>query len=91
MALRELGADTLADLPLRSESPPDWRKNDWESLKAALPSDEDWNVWIEWYEERLRGGSRGEAYELVFASAPQEVWDQGPAAANAWIRAHLPR
>ena len=91
LALRELGADTLADLPLRSERPPDWRTNDWENLKAALPSDEDWDVWIEWYEERVRGGSRGEAHELVFASAPQEVWDQGPAAANAWIRAHLPR
>ena len=83
--LQELGADSLADLPLLSESPPDWWKNDWERLKAALPDDEDWGVWIDWYEERLRGGSRGEAYEVVFASAPQEVWDKGPAAANAWI------
>jgi hypothetical protein len=70
--------------------PPDWWKNDWERLKAALPDEEDWDVWIDWYEERLLGGSRGEAYELVFASAPQEVWDRGPAAANAWIKAHLP-
>ncbi len=91
LALRKMGADSLADLPLQSHNPPSWAKDDWESLKAALPSDEGWDVWIEWYEERLRGGSRGEAYELVFASAPQEVWDQGPAAANAWIRAHLPR
>ena len=57
----------------------------------ALPArNEDWDVWIDWYEERLLGGSRGEAYELVFASAPQEVWNEGPAAANAWIKAHLP-
>jgi hypothetical protein len=47
---------------------------------------EDWDVWIEWYQDRLRGGSRGEAYELVFASVPQEEWDKGPAAANAWIK-----
>ncbi len=31
------------------------------------------------------------AYELVFASVPLEVWDRGPAAANAWIKAHLPK
>ncbi len=91
LALRELGADSLADLPLLSERPPpDWWQSDWERLNAALPSDEDWDVWIDWYKARLRGGSRGEAYELVFASAPQDVWDKGPAAANAWIKAHLP-
>ena len=89
-ALQRLGARRLAELPLWRKSPPDWWKNDWERLKAALPDHEDWDVWIDWYEERLRGGSRGEAYELVFASAPQEVWDRGPAAANAWIKAHLP-
>ena len=89
-ALQRLGARRLAELPLWWENPPDWWKNDWERLKAALPDDEDWDVWIDWYEERLLGGSRGEAYELVFASAPQEVWDRGPAAANAWIKAHLP-
>ena len=46
---------------------------------------------MDWYEDRLRGGSRGEAYELVFASVPQEVWEQGPSVANAWIKAHLPK
>jgi hypothetical protein len=48
-------------------------------------------VWFDWYEERLRGGLRGEDYELVFANVPQEEWDKGPAAANAWIKAHLPK
>ena len=51
--------------------------------------------------ERLVGGvpfavslyasSRGEAYELVFATVPIEVWDKGPAAANRWIKEHLPK
>jgi len=44
----------------------------------------------DWYNERLRGVSRGEDYELVFASVPLDVWDKGPAAANAWIKANLP-
>ena len=47
-------------------------------------------MWIDWYEDRLRGGSRSEAYELVFASVPLDVWKQGPTAANVWIREHLP-
>ena len=82
---KEPRARKLADLPLWSESIPAWWN--WESLKAALPSDEGWDVWIEWYAERLRGGSRGEAYELVFASVPPDVLDKRPAAANARIKA----
>jgi hypothetical protein len=27
----------------------------------------------------------------VFASVPQQEWDKGPAAANTWIKAHLPQ
>ena len=63
----------------------------WSTLKSALPRNEDWDVWIHWYEVRLFGGSRGEDYELVFATVLQEEWDKGPAAANAWIKAHLPK
>jgi hypothetical protein len=87
-ALQTLGARKLAELPLWRQSLPDWWKRDWRILEAALPRDEDWDVWIEWHRERLIGGK---AYELVFATAPQEVWDRGPAAANAWIKAHLPQ
>ena len=90
LALLEVGAYKLADLRLWSHGRPDWAEDGWEELKAALPEDEDWDVWIDWYEDRLRGRSRGEAYELTFASVPLDVWDQGPAAANAWIREHLP-
>jgi hypothetical protein len=67
-----------------------WASDAWARLRATLPKDEDWDVWIDWYEERLRGGSRGEDYELIFASVPQEDWDKGPAAINGWIREHLP-
>jgi hypothetical protein len=63
----------------------------WAKLKAALPPREDWEIWTRWYDERLKGApSRGEAYELVFAVVPNEVWDQGPAVANRWIKEHLP-
>ena len=57
---------------------------------AILPSGHDWEVWFGWYNQRLRGGARGEAYEIVFASVPLDVGKSGPAQANAWIREHLP-
>ena len=79
------------DLPLWSHGAPYREKEAWAALRAALPKGEHWEVWIDWYDERLRGGSRGQAYELVFASAPLDVWDKGPATANSWIREHLPR
>jgi hypothetical protein len=86
-----MGAQDLVDLPLWSDGLPDWANVRWSRLAIDLPRDEDWDVWIEWYENRLRGGSHSEDCELVFASVPQEEWDKGPAAANAWIKAHLPK
>jgi hypothetical protein len=89
-ALQRLGAHGLVDLRLWSGDAADWVEGAWEGLKLALPRDQKWDVWIDWYEDRLRGGSDGEAYEFVFVSAPPDVWDKGPAAANAWIKEHLP-
>jgi hypothetical protein len=83
------GAAALAG-PLWSSGPPRWAATPWSKLRADLPKGQDWEVWIDWYEQRLRGGSRGEHYELVFASVPQDEWDKGPAAANMWIKTHLP-
>ena len=70
---------------------PQWAKDGWLRFRSALPEGEGWDIWIDWYEKRLRGGSRGEDYELVFTSVPQQEWDEGPATANAWIKAHLPK
>lgn len=75
----------------RNDNGPAWCAKFWRALRAALPADENWQVWIDWYEDRLDGRSRGEAHELVFASVPEAEWDKGPAAANAWIKAHLPK
>ena len=65
---------------------PRWASGAWGRLKASLPKGEEWDIWVEWYEERLRGGSRGEFYEIAFTQAPPEVWDKGPAATNEWIK-----
>ena len=80
----------MVDLPLWSGAHPKWAEIALGDLQTLLPDDEGWDVWIEWYEQRLRGKSRGENYELIFANVPPEEWDKGPRAANAWIRDHLP-
>jgi hypothetical protein len=90
-SIQKLNAGRMADLPLWSAGAPGWAKEAWIDLRGSLPSEENWEVWVDWYELRLRGGSLGEDYELVFASVPQEEWVKGPAAANAWIKAHLPK
>ena len=85
------GHDALTMRPLWPEGTPDRIDRNWRALRAVLPPDENWQVWIDWYEDRLAGRSRGEAHELVFASVPEAEWDKGPATANAWIKAHLPK
>jgi hypothetical protein len=87
---KQIGSHALLDSPIWLRDEPRWARPAFESLAAALPDGEDWDVWLGWYQERLRGGSRGEGYELPFASVPQEEWDKGPTAANIWIREHLP-
>jgi hypothetical protein len=85
-----INATAFARLPLWKVEVPAWANDGWLRLQSYLPRDHDWQVWIEWYEDRLQGGSRGEDYEHVFVNLPKEEWDQGPAAANAWIRQNLP-
>ncbi len=80
----------MADRPLWSKGQPNWVADHWAKLQAALSKGQDWDVWIAWYNDRLRGVSRGEAYDLVFATVPDAEWDKGSASANAWIKAHLP-
>jgi hypothetical protein len=64
-------SSAVSDLPLWPSEAPEWARIAWAHLKATLPQGRDRDVWIDWYEERLRGGLRGEEYELVFAKVPQ--------------------
>jgi len=62
----------------------------WEGLKKALRAAiEDWEVWIDWYEDRLAGLVRDEAHELAYVRIGDDLWDQGPAAVNAEIKRHI--
>jgi hypothetical protein len=80
---------TLASQPLWLDGAPDRHKVYWEQLKRALPSDGDWEVWIDWYDRRLKGVSDADEVELPFATVPDAERKAGPAAANKWIKEQL--
>ncbi len=48
-----------------------------------------WQVWLDWYDRRLKGVFASEEDELAFASVPESVRQTGARAANAWIAARL--
>lgn len=58
-------------------------------LKARLPENQNWSVWLDWYDRRHYVGSDHEELELIFATVPEQKWAEGPAAANAWIAERL--
>jgi hypothetical protein len=84
-----LAPDLLASRPLWPGGIPHSIAARWQTLVQSLPPNEDWDVWTAWYDRRLMGRVYPEAYELVFARVPDEAWEKGPAAANAWIKAEL--
>ena len=61
----------------------------WWTLETALPREDDWQVWIDWYHRRLNGVSDLVEVELVFATVPDKEREAGPAAANRWIKERL--
>ena len=80
-------APTLAKLPLwLGQEEPRWVRTGWRKIIAALPKDQDWDVWVAWYERRLKGDVDNERHDMAFATVPVELWDKGPQFANAWIK-----
>jgi hypothetical protein len=67
---------------------PDWVNDGWEALKLRLlAADENWDVWISWYEDRMFGNTTDTALEVARAAdVPESVWKEGPKSANAFIR-----
>lgn len=78
----------ISDRPLWQDGAPGEIAEKWRALADALPREDHWRVWIDWYEARLKGEVWNEARELIYASAPKESW-KDPAAANAWIKEQL--
>jgi hypothetical protein len=82
-------AQALASLPIWQNGAPDQHRKCWERLQRALPSDGNWEVWIDLYNRRLDGASDSEEIELLFATIPHMERKSGPAVANKWIADRL--
>jgi hypothetical protein len=82
------GAAALAQIELwPGGAPPEWMARRWETLKRDLiyPG-HGWEVWVDWYEDRLAGRTRSEGHELAYVEVPDELWEEDdPAGVNTWI------
>jgi hypothetical protein len=65
---------------------PNWTAQRWSGLAHGLAAtDLGWEVWTNWYEDRLAGVLRSDARELAHVEVANELWARGPAKVNAWI------
>ena len=87
-------AETMMRRGLWLDETPSKVSRAWSKLHPALLSlDQDWQVWIEWYEDRLRGADHPDSRPLIMELERERVlipdadWEKGPAHVNALIRA----
>ncbi|MEM9061602.1 MAG: hypothetical protein AAGD13_14165 [Pseudomonadota bacterium] len=72
--------------PLWHAGTPRWCRKLWHELgDYLLSADESWQVWIDWYQDRLEGKPANEDLEVAKALIPNEIWEAGPTKLNAEI------
>jgi len=78
----------LAHSPLWHADMPAEMSGAWSEFKKnLLAGDDAWQVWVNWYEDRLAGRqSFGEAFDLAVATLPDELWEKGAEAVSARIK-----
>ena len=91
--------EDLADVPTAAlagislwpgRAPPEWMTQRWNRLsRDLLDARLDWDVWVEWYQDRLGGRVRFTNDELAYIQAPSEAWLIRLAEVNRWIRNRL--
>jgi hypothetical protein len=78
---------TLANSKLWPGNVPDWVRNSWGELRFGLrDADEDWETWINWYEERLAGDTTSQDIEIARVTIDGNIWKQELKTVNAHIR-----
>jgi hypothetical protein len=77
----------LAEAQLWPDGIPPEIEENWQNLKAILLSfpEENWQVWTDWYEARLKGGPFNAGLEKARALLPDEFWKKGHTEVNAEI------
>ena len=89
-----LQADALMRRPLWTDGAPEWAEENWAKLKTDLLAlDEDWHVWTDWYDDRLRGADHPDSRSLIEELELERVlisnadWEKGPKHINGMIAA----
>ena len=88
-----MSPQSLMDRPVWPDgSAPSGFEGQWRDLRRLLLSlDQDWQVWSNWYDDRLRGAAHPGARSLIAGLEleriliPNKVWDDGPSVLNARI------
>lgn len=65
---------------------PTWASGKWAEFKGNLPDSENWQVWISWYEARLRGQPFDLDVERELAVIADEEWEKSPFHVNSLIQ-----
>ena len=78
-------ASGLQRQPLWPERIPSLSSRAWTTLKISLPSDENWWVWVDWYEDRLMGRQSNQALEFARVTIADKEWKRSPAHVNRLI------
>ena len=60
-----------------------------EMKKSLIDAGQEWDVWTNWYEDRLAGRVRDEEIELAYVQIDNDLWDRGPAIVNAEIKRRI--
>jgi len=83
-------ASLIAGSPLWPQGQPEPLRSLWQEMKAALLAEkQDWQVWTNWYDDRLEGRVRDEERELAYVRIEEALWSQGPAIVNAEIKRRI--
>lgn len=62
----------------------------WQEMNTSLLAEkQDWDVWIDWYEDRLSGRPTDREREFAYVAIRNELWNKGPALVNAEIKRRI--
>jgi hypothetical protein len=59
----------------------------WKELQQSLlMAEEDWDVWLDWYKQRLAGGLASEEDQYPYVTLEEEIWHGSPKDVNSHIK-----
>jgi hypothetical protein len=83
-------ASDISGSPLWPHGQPGELRSLWQEMKGALlAAKQEWQVWTNWYDDRLEGRVRDVERELAYVRIDDALWNQGAAIVNAEIKRRI--